>query len=99
MVKRISAKEARDRLSDVLGSVYYTKEPVIVEKQGRPFAVLISPEDYERLQREREARFAVIDAIQAKNVGLSAEEAEADALREIAALRREKRARAEEQKR
>jgi prevent-host-death family protein len=43
VVRRVSAKQAREQFSDILGSVYYSKEAVVVEKQGRPFAVLISP--------------------------------------------------------
>jgi len=90
LVKRISAKEARNGFSDLLGLVYYTKEAVIVEKRGRPFAVLINPEDYEKLLQEREARFAVFDEIRAKNPDVTSQEAEADAAREIVALRRER---------
>ena len=90
LVKRISAKEARNGFSDLLGLVYYTKEAVIVEKRGRPFAVLINPEDYEKLLKEREARFAVFDEIRAKNPDVTSQEAEADAAREIVALRRER---------
>ena len=90
LVKRISAKEARNGFSDLLGLVYYTKEAVIVERRGRPFAVLINPEDYEKLLKEREARFAVLDEIRAKNPDVTSQEAEADAAREIVALRRER---------
>ena len=90
LVKRISAKEARNGFSDLLGLVYYTKEAVIVEKRGRPFAVLINPEDYEKLLKEREARFAVLDEIRAKNPDVTSQEAEADAAREIVAVRRER---------
>lgn len=93
MVKRVTAKEARDNFSDVLGLVYYSNETVIVEKQGRPFAVVISPDEYEKIVRERLARFAALDEIRAKNEGVSPEEAELDAEREIAALRQEKRER------
>jgi len=90
LVKRISAKEARNGFSDLLGLVYYTKEAVIVEKRGRPFAVLINPEDYEKLLKEREARFAVFDEIRAKNPDVTPQEAEADGAREIVAVRRER---------
>ena len=52
LVKRMSAREARNNFSDVLGSVYYSKEAIIVEKQGRPFAVVVSVDDYEQLLEE-----------------------------------------------
>ena len=90
MVKRMSAREARNNFSDLLGLVYYSKGVVIVEKRGRPFAVVISPEDYERLLKEREERFAVFDDIRAKNPDVTPQEAQADAAREIAALREER---------
>jgi len=90
LVKRMSAREARNNFSDLLGLVYYSKEVVIVEKRGRPFAVVISPEDYERLLKEREERFAVFDDIRAKNPDVTPQEAQADAAREIAALRQER---------
>lgn len=96
LVRRISAKEARNNFGDLIGSVYYGKEPVIVEKQGRPFAVVISPEDYERFVKDWEADFAIVDEIWAKNRDISPEEAETDVTREVAAFRQERRARAKE---
>ena len=88
MVKRMSAKEARNNFSDLLGSVYYSKEPVIVQKRGRDFAVVISPEDYQRLLKEREARFSVFDRI--PRVDVDPEEAEEDVARAIADVRKER---------
>jgi prevent-host-death family protein len=92
LVRTISAKEARSEFSDLLGSVYYAKEAVIVEKQGRPVAVVISPEDYEWLLRQKQAQFAVLDGIRSRNPTLTAEEAAADATREIQSAREERRA-------
>ncbi len=54
-MKTMSVQQARDHFSDLLGSVYYTKEAVVVEKKGKPVAVVVSPEAYERLI-EQEAR-------------------------------------------
>ena len=92
MVKRMSAKEARSHFADLLGLVHYSGEAVIVERRGKPFAVVISPDEYEKLLQERQKRFAILDEIRAKNQGTSPEEAEIDAAREISALRREKKA-------
>jgi prevent-host-death family protein len=96
LVRRISAKEARNRFSDLIGSVYYSKEPVIVEKQGRPFAVVISPEEYDQFVKDWEADFAILDEIWAKSAEVSPGEVEADVAREIAAYRRERRRKAKE---
>ena len=49
MARRMSVHEARANFSDVLGSVYHTGEPVIVERRGKPVAVLVSPEQFQQL--------------------------------------------------
>ena len=46
ITQKITAKEARDNFTDLLGTVYYGKESVVVEKQGRPFAIVINPDEY-----------------------------------------------------
>lgn len=51
MVRTISTSEARAGLGDVLGSVYYTNQPVIIERKGKAVAVVISPADFERFRR------------------------------------------------
>lgn len=51
MVRRISAQEARDRFSELIGSVRFSQEPVIVERRGQPYAVLISPEQFARFEQ------------------------------------------------
>jgi prevent-host-death family protein len=68
MVKRMSVREARANFADVLGTVYYAKEPVIVEKKGKPVAVVVSPEQFERIRKEeREDLWAVVDRIRERN--------------------------------
>ena len=68
MVKTMSARDARANFSDLLGSVYFTKEPVIVEKKGKPVAVVISTEEYARLQQQAiERGWATVAAIQERN--------------------------------
>lgn len=70
--KTITAKEARDNFADLLGMVYYGKESVIVEKQGRPFAVVVNPEQYEKFKQiAKERFFEIVDGVQAKNKNAS----------------------------
>lgn len=80
MTRRISAKEARNRFADLAGSVHYSREPVIVERKGRPFVAVISAEDleeFETFRRQRQERFAQLAqeaAREAQKQGLSLEE-------------------------
>ncbi len=85
--RRISARDARANFGDLLGSVYYTREPVIVEKNGRPFAVVICPEDFERLQQECKEAFEVIDRIRERNAEADPDEVLKDVTAEVEAVR------------
>lgn len=67
MVKRLSAKEARDRFAEILGQVHFGKDTVIVEKAGKPVAAVIDMERYERLARAWDEPFAVLDRIRNRN--------------------------------
>lgn len=56
---------------DVLGSVYYTKEPGMVQKKGKPVAVTISPEAFGKIEQQQEdveQRFwQTVDRIRERN--------------------------------
>ena len=90
ITKTMTAKEARDNFSELLGSVYYTNNPVIVERKGKPFAVVISPEQFEVLKGEQEKAWKVIEEIQARNAHLSEEEVMADVTRVVEEVRQER---------
>lgn len=47
----VSIAEAKGRLSDLIKQAH--NEPVIITRRGRPDAVLLAFEDYERLHRVR----------------------------------------------
>jgi prevent-host-death family protein len=87
--RRMSAREARANFSDLLGRVYYTKEPVIVEKKGRPFAVVINPEDYEWLLAEREKAWNLIRSVQERNADRDPDQVLRDTTAEVEAVRQE----------
>lgn len=91
MTKTVSAAEARANLGDVLNGVYYTKEPVIVQKKGKTVAVIISPEEYERYQRERDARaWAAMDALGERNADKDPDEVLAEVTVIVEEVRQER---------
>jgi prevent-host-death family protein len=87
MVVRMGAKEARDKFADLLGSVHYGQQVVIVERSGRPMVAVIPVEIYERLMAERDARFEVLDRVRERVPELSPDEVEQDVAEVIAAVR------------
>src|SRR5215210_8151311 len=90
LIRRISAKEARSNFSDLLGSVHYSGDPVIVEKKGRPFAVMISPEDFERFQQiAKERLFETVRAVQQDNKDADPDEVLRDVTEAVEAVRQE----------
>ena len=98
MTRRVSAKEARDNFSELLGQVHYKQEPVIVEKNGKPFAVLIDPDAFARFQEDAKRRFfAIVDEIHERNKDVDPEQAERDVAEAVAEVRRERRAQRERQ--
>ncbi|MBI3978260.1 MAG: type II toxin-antitoxin system Phd/YefM family antitoxin [Chloroflexi bacterium] len=89
MARRMSARDARANFSELLGTVYYTKEPVIVERKGKPFAVVISPEQYEVLKREQERAWATVDQVRERNLDKDPDEVLRDVTTEVEAVRHE----------
>lgn len=91
MAKRMSAKDARSKFADLLGSVNYGGEEVIVERSGRPVAAVIPVPVYERLVAERKARFEVIERVRSYSNEAAVEEIESD-VRDAVTKVRERRA-------
>ena len=87
MVRKMSAKEARDRFAEVLGQVHYGKDTVIVEKQGKPMAAVIDVERYDRLMRSWDEPFAVLDRVRGKNTDKTPERVQEDIAEAIAEVR------------
>ncbi len=49
-MKTLSLSEAKMKLSKLVESVYSTDEEIVITKNGRPAAVLVSPGEYESLK-------------------------------------------------
>ena len=87
MIKRMSAKEARDRFAEVLGQVHYGKNTIIVEKQGKPIVAVIDVEWYDRLTKAWEEPFKVLDRVWAKNRDKDIDQVQKDVAEAIAEVR------------
>ena len=88
MPRRMSAREARDKFADLVGSVHYGGEEIIVERSGRPVAAVIPVTTYERLVAERRARFEVLDRIRSRVPELSPEQIETDVTKAVTRVKR-----------
>jgi prevent-host-death family protein len=90
MVTRMSTKEARANFGELLGRVQYTQEPVIVEKEGKPLAVVISPEQFEALQQRLTCAWATVDRVRERNASKAPEEVLNEVSAEVEAVRQER---------
>jgi prevent-host-death family protein len=64
----VNVTEARDNLSELLGRVKFGEDVVTIEKKGKPYAVIMSPDEYERYKDvARKNLHSTIDAVQANN--------------------------------
>ena len=55
-MKTLSLSEAKMKLSELIENVYSTDEEITITKNGRPAAVLISPEEFENLKETIEIK-------------------------------------------
>ena len=46
-MKTLSLSEAKMKLSELIENVYSTDEEVVITKNGRPAAVMVSPDEFE----------------------------------------------------
>ena len=93
MKRRISAVEARKRLGEILESVYYRGDEVVIERAGKAMAVVIPAERYEAMERSRERLFELIEKSWERNKDAPYEEIEREvqeAIEQVRGKRREK---------
>lgn len=46
---KIRAADARNNFAEILGRAHFGGETFLIEKQGKPFAVVLGIEEYQRL--------------------------------------------------
>jgi prevent-host-death family protein len=56
IMKALSVSEAKMKLSGLIDSVNATDEEVVITKNGRPAAVLVSPDEFESLKETAAVR-------------------------------------------
>ena len=76
MKRRISAVEARKRLGEILESVFYRGDEVVIERAGKAMAVVIPAERYEAMERSRERLFELVEKNWEQNKDIPYDEVE-----------------------
>ena len=66
MIKTLDITDAQRRLDELVRDVSLSEQRIIIKKNGRPWAALISPKDLERLnglEEQHRATVAVLDQL------------------------------------
>ena len=87
--KEVSAIELQQKLIELLNGVYHNGDQLIVKQDDKPLAAIIPIEIYDRLIKQREETFSVLDTVWGKASKVSEEE-QADIKQMIAKVRAEK---------
>lgn len=70
MKRTVTAIDARRRLGELLESVYLRGDEVVIERAGKPMAVVIPAERYALLEQSRSRLFEIIDQVHQRNEGV-----------------------------
>ncbi|MCC6169991.1 MAG: type II toxin-antitoxin system Phd/YefM family antitoxin [Caldilineaceae bacterium] len=76
MERRLGVTEVRSRLGEIVDKVQYQGDTVVLEKNGKPAAVLISFALFEQFLRQRDAAYQVVVDVQQQNQDLKMNEDE-----------------------
>jgi prevent-host-death family protein len=77
MTRHVTAVAARKNLGELLESVYYRGDEVIVERAGKPMGVIIPMSQYSKIERQRAEAIATMERIWANRPKLDPSEVEA----------------------
>jgi prevent-host-death family protein len=93
--KIVKATEARDRLPQLLNSVYRGEGRVVIERSGIPVAAIVSPQDLatlDRLDQQRAELAGVLAEMREAFKDVPQEEIEAETNKTVAEIRAQMRA-------
>ncbi len=90
MEKIIGAYEARRRFGQLIEEAFYKKDSFIIERAGRPMAVLVPIEDYQKWQQLAKAQvFQMVEQVWEQTKDVPPEELEQDIERALKTLQEE----------
>lgn len=87
MLQTITTANARNNFANLLGEVYYGGKKYLIQKLGKPFAVLLNVEEYQKLEELRASLFKEISTNRNKNKNIPFRKVEADIEEAVTAVR------------
>lgn len=90
MITEVNAVNFRQKLGDMLNQVQYRNDSIVINKDGKPVAVLVDAELFARIQRMRDRFDALSGRIAESYTGVPAEEGLAEIDAAVAAERKQR---------
>jgi prevent-host-death family protein len=88
MEKVVGAFEARRSLGRLIEEAFYNRDSFIIERSGRPMAVLVSIDDYTRWQKLAKDRFfTMVETVRQRNASAPPQAIERDIKQALDKLR------------
>ncbi len=88
MKRTVSALEARRKLGEILESVYYRGDEVVIERAGKVMAVVVPADRYEAIERSRTRILELVEKNWEGNRDVSHEAIERDVGEAISEVRK-----------
>lgn len=90
LVRRMSSRDARANFADLIGQVHQNKEAVIVERNGKAMAVVVSPDYFGKIREEEERAWRTVERLQERNADKDPDEVLRDVTEAVEQVRRER---------
>jgi len=88
MINEVSAVAFRQNLGEMLNQVQYRNDSIVIQKDGKPAAVLVDVELFNRIRRMRERFDALTDRLAETYAEVPVEDGLAEIDAAVAALRK-----------
>lgn len=88
MTKTTTAIKARRNLGQLLEEVFYRGDEFIIERAGKPMAVIVPIQEFEAWQKQREKDFALFDEVRAKAKKAKVSDVEKDVAEALTKIRK-----------
>ena len=87
MKRKVSALEARRKLGELLESVYYRGDEVVIERAGKVMAVIVPADRYEAIERSRNRILRLVEKNWERNKDVPYQQIEQEVGKTIAEVR------------
>jgi prevent-host-death family protein len=88
MMKTTTAIKARQNLGQLLEEAFYQGDEFIIERAGKPMAVLVPVQEFKRWQEQREKDLGIFDEVRTQTGNVGSEKVEKDVEEALSEIRK-----------